>query len=85
MADYIDRSEAKQLLLNYGDSFGANLIEKVPAADIRANRIGQWQTDEDGFYFHCSECGKLGDLVGNWKFCPNCGASMQTEKKAERS
>lgn len=39
-------------------------------------RMGEWVSDEKG-YFHCSECGrKPHDQSATTNFCPNCGARM---------
>lgn len=95
MSDYIKREEiTKYLFAREKILYDAREVErqdevfrvlqevlKLHAADVRENRNGQWKTDRDGFYFFCSECGKMGDLAGNWNYCPNCGASMQTKQK----
>lgn len=65
------------------------VILKVPAADVRENKYGQW-TDrlflksEILHHARCSSCKKICGVCINGKnidarFCPNCGAYMQEE------
>ena len=62
-----------------------DLIENLPAADVRENRRGKWQEDiisfdEDGSEIYapfCSECGKV--FFRETNYCPNCGADMREE------
>ena len=54
-------------------------------------KTGHWimvrplQEDDDGAYL-CSEC-KMGEWgnIGEWKFCPNCGAKMiEIQKRSSK-
>ena len=93
MAEYIKLEDAKKVLRlrlfeeNYSErqvDIFINDISKIQAADVRENVHGKWIYKEDENVFICSKCG--GAMVRNTYFyCPWCGASMQTEKKAERS
>lgn len=46
-----------------------------------AQRTGRWIWDDEGY--HCSECfyhayGNTSEvMLGDFKFCPNCGAEME--------
>lgn len=67
-------------------------MEALPAADVAPVRHGQWERigirGRKGIpiYPCCSACGMVSaayrseweGLRGAWKFCPNCGARMQT-------
>lgn len=53
---------------------------KLPAADVAPVVHGQWIEDHD--YLKCPECGVMVKWdftffdIGNWNYCPNCGAIM---------
>lgn len=52
------------------------LTDKVPTADVKEVKHGEWITDKDGFVT-CSECGE----EHTWDdfrptFCDTCGARM---------
>ncbi len=55
----------------------SGIIEHVPSAQ----RTGRWIWDDEGY--HCSECfyhayGNTSEvMLGDFKFCPNCGAEME--------
>lgn len=63
---------------------------RVPAADVRPVKRGEWVGDYDGYadgmpvydMWSCSVCGKRFDEWDerpSWNFCPNCGADMRWE------
>lgn len=58
------------------------LLEKQPTVDAVEVKHGKW-IDEPikGVRYHCSVCSGRFDYM--WKYCPNCGASMDGEKKHE--
>ena len=68
-----------------------NLIETLPAADVRENVHGEWVEIPDECFasiYRCSNCGanppiEFGEYIFS-NFCPNCGCSMK-EKKDERN
>lgn len=87
MPEYIDR---EALLLRI-DCHGTNrfgmldediraFVKAQPAADVAPVVHGQWIEDHD--YLKCPECGVMVKWdftffdIGNWNYCPNCGAKM---------
>lgn len=54
--------------------------EYTPTADVDPVVHGQWIEDHD--YLKCPECGVMVKWdftffdIGNWNYCPNCGAKM---------
>ncbi len=90
MAEYIDREELLTHQYNASHSnwpqlaemvVGVEDIEDAPAADVAPVVHGRWIEDHD--YLKCSECGVMVKCdftffdIGNWNYCPNCGAKMQ--------
>jgi hypothetical protein len=86
MTDYISREKVLDALLH--EQYGylcEDAINRIPAADVRpvvrAKREDDWETG-------CSTCSACGesylwedyDGVGEWNFCPNCGADMREEQ-----
>lgn len=59
-------------------------IRKQPTVDAVPVRHGLWIENHD--YLKCSECGVMVKRdftfydIGNWNYCPNCGAMMELEK-----
>lgn len=89
MADYIDREALLTYQYNASHSnlpqlaemvVGVEDIEDAPAADVAPVVHGQWIEDHD--YLKCPECGVMVKWdftffdIGNWNYCPNCGAKM---------
>lgn len=82
MADFVSRSKVEFELC------GGNLPEKykafirrvlndknlIPPADVAPVTSGE-KVDVGGFYFRCSECGRLLPFDGN--YCPYCGVSLR--------
>ena len=65
----------------------------IPAADVEPVRHGRWERTDDDWNslstFQCSSCGEEWcfeideDLLSlNYNYCPNCGAKMDLEDKA---
>lgn len=63
----------------------AQMLEKLPAADVAPVVHGRWIVRFDGPYkrrrCYCSHCGKhngVGGIAQNQEkpYCPNCGAMM---------
>ena len=88
MSDYIDKSDAINLLWLYADESCASVVsdfENLPAADVAPVRHGRWifdhMTGEWSYYSCCSECGHQ-DFFANdsvekkYKYCYSCGALM---------
>lgn len=55
-------------------------IEQIPAADVTPVVHGRWIEDHD--YLKCPECSVMVKWdftffdIGDWNYCPNCGAYM---------
>lgn len=99
--DYIKRSEAvarltgKACCVNSPGKVRAfataiNVIETMPAADVKPVRHGRWiEVDDDYAYdenvYRCSECGEEWDILEGtplqnmYYHCPKCGAKMDAE------
>nr|DAQ95645.1 MAG TPA: zinc-ribbon domain protein [Caudoviricetes sp.] len=60
------------------------LINAIPAADVASVVHGRWIEDHD--YLKCPECSVMVKWdftffdIGNWNYCPNCGAKMEGEQ-----
>lgn len=113
MAEYIEREktiskvrrcrfsgknlDSHEMSFNDGIYEAAIAIEKIPAADVRPERHGEW-IDKTQWYGHlgriltqCSECGFEieGDPTSRntgtgGKYCENCGAKMNGKPKRLR-
>lgn len=63
-----------------------NIVDKIPAADVRKAKHGKWVFNKDDACFadgglYCSLCERYGvrDSTGRWNktnYCPYCGAIM---------
>lgn len=80
MAEYINREKTKRLLhIEYAYA-AEQLLDEIPAADVAPVVHGRWIEDHD--YLKCPECGVMVKWdftffdIGNWNYCPNCGAKM---------
>ena len=81
MAEYIKREAALMKLMQDGCS-AKNLqsISDMPAADVAPVVHRRWIEDHD--YLKCPECSAMVKWdftffdIGNWNYCPNCGAKM---------
>ena len=62
------------------------VIDEQPTVDAVPVRHGKWLPREEGVLYPfwerytCSECGKHSD---DTRYCPNCGARMDAERKEE--
>lgn len=93
MSDYISREDAIKGYLNLlkmpGEVFVTevtDLLQTLPAADVRENKKRYWYEDEAGCAI-CSECREYAfetstHHISGWfpRFCPNCGADMREEQ-----
>lgn len=94
MTKYVDIDAVKEAVRGAecdadwdGRSFDAEFIENaldfIPRADVAPVVHGQWIEDHD--YLKCPECGVMVKWdftffdIGNWNYCPNCGAKMDIE------
>ena len=79
-ADYVevweveDQEHGKQLVMAVDD------LKYLPPADVRPFVRGKWIAVNFGD-MRCSNCGGVygvcGGLLGDYNFCPNCGADMR--------
>lgn len=94
MAEYIEREKAIEAMKKAPVAFMGtlnalmDLIEDIPAADVREVKRGKWIIETSRTYFEvrCSECGIKSyvhiedeDTISYANFCPNCGADMREE------
>lgn len=55
-------------------------LEHIPAADVAPVRHGRWRFHGDCGVTECSVCGwSIEEYVGDYAYCPNCGARMDKE------
>lgn len=94
MSDYISREAAiadfeycNQENSTWTPQRVKTLLMRITSADVEPVRYGEWIEDHD--YLKCLECGVMvmRDFtffdIGNWNYCPNCGAKMDLEDKHE--
>ena len=60
-------------------------VRQLPSVNPQEPKIGHWvrnsmdkYTQHAQYYYKCSECRE--DVIGEHKFCPNCGARMVGEE-----
>ena len=87
MDEYIERSAGVSILrakanmavlMDAAPYFekAAQMLEKLPAADVAPVVHGRWGDDGSGIII-CSECGRGYSLIPRYThYCPNCGAKM---------
>ena len=87
MAEYIERSAGVSILrakanmavlMDAAPYFekAAQMLEKLPAADVAPVVHAQWIEDESGIII-CPECKRGYNLIAKYThYCPNCGAKM---------
>lgn len=77
--DHYDRKNGNKHFINGIESV-LEYAENLPAADVAPVVHGEWIEDHD--YLKCPECGVMVKWdftffdIGNWNYCPNCGAKM---------
>jgi hypothetical protein len=72
-----------------GDKERMNLLlhqkhSDCPLIDIEERKVGKWIGEEEGYYSECSCCGASFlwedyKCIGDWKYCPKCGAEITKE------
>ena len=84
---YIDAEVLKSYLNPISrktDSHFLQLIDNIPTADVEEVRHGYWIPVTYGDC-KCSICGNAyglcGGLMGDYNYCPGCGARMDKEKE----
>ena len=53
------------------------LLNDVPAADVKPVLRARWEICSDGYYPFCSNCRNEPQGRSLTDFCPNCGADMR--------
>ena len=84
MAEYIERETAIAWFIPYahaGERIDADVvisdIKGMKAADVFPVRHGRWKCHGDCGVTECSVCGwSVEEYVGDYAYCPNCGAKM---------
>ena len=96
MAEYIERETAKAKIREKFKFVPARIeinevLNSIPAADVRPVVRGKWELSDDLCWHTCSECGADIDVsvgllcyvdneeVCTHNFCPNCGADMREQ------
>ena len=82
-AEELERLFYEQVERGATDLFDAfeDALQDAQTVDAVAVVPGQWIEDHD--YLKCPECGVMVKRdftffdVGDWTFCPNCGAKME--------
>ena len=82
-AEELERLFYEQVERGATDLFDAfdDALQDAQTVDAVAVVRGQWIEDHD--YLKCPECGVMVKRdftffdVGDWNFCPNCGAKME--------
>ena len=55
-------------------------VENFPSSDVALVRHGRWKCHGDCGVTECSACGwSIEEYVGDYAYCPNCGAKMVDE------
>lgn len=81
MSDLISREAAIKMVL-WGGCTAAALgnVVALPVIDAEPVRHGKWKSMGDCGVTECSACEwNTEEYVGDYKYCPNCGAKMDLE------
>ena len=87
MDDLISRAAAvRALASSNGDYLDAlERLEKIPAVDAVPVVHGRWidenQDDSLDPRMRCSICTGVESPLLKWRYCPNCGAKMDGERR----
>ena len=77
----LERRRKLSMSMCEAKQFAVDVIDDIPAADVRANTYGKWNYNERTATFVCSYCGDA--MVRNTYFyCPWCGSYMGGSKDA---
>lgn len=96
MAEYIEREMALSYAFRYSSASGVSVaviegIRKCPTADVVEVRHGKWIEQDDGWggvLYTCSVCRCDWTTIdgtpfeNNMRYCPECGAKMDGERRA---
>lgn len=82
MTDYIEREAVLNILASKNAPWdGYQKVSELPAADVQPVKHGQWLLDNPQYLLsRCSECQCFNSIGYKWKYCPNCGARMNSEE-----
>lgn len=94
--EYIERNalihnmQHPKIETNDGQDFAdwySHCVRCAPTIDVAPVMHGRWIEDDDGDGQHCSECGMdycyMVCDVEKYRYCPNCGAKMERERKCD--
>jgi rubredoxin len=85
MIDYCEKDNKVNgltALFQVGDA-----IMDCPTADVEKRKHGRWEYNKDDGGMYCSACGEIAcsdwDEYHEGKYCPNCGAKMDGERRED--
>lgn len=86
MDEYIKKQPLLEKCKNIvGDLFSTPLIiaeiEKAPAEEVEKIVHSYWEIDCDGYYPYCAHCGTEPEGRTMTKFCGECGAKMDKNRR----
>ena len=99
MSRYIDADEALRMMRNskqdcplkddkkdiwyVAHDCAISCVEAVPTAEVVEVRHGEWKKSSPyNRFMNCSVCG-FGQDHTTFKYCPNCGAKMDGERREQ--
>jgi rubrerythrin len=78
-----DETGIDEFPYTYTNAVKVETILKAPTADVVEVRHGEWtKSSPYNRFMNCSVCG-FGQDHTTFKYCPNCGAKMDGERKQE--
>ena len=90
MSKYVNAADAAEKIAEKHGIRIADLCDTfgdIPAADVTPVVHGRWIEDHD--YLKCPECSVMVKRdftffdIGDWNYCPNCGAYMMGENNGK--
>ena len=73
-------AEIGKTIIEYSESDIGYMIRKRPTVDAVEVVHGRWMCHGDCGVTECSVCGwSIEEYVGDYAYCPNCGAKMDLE------
>ena len=70
-------------LFHHTDEEYKKCVHFKPSADVVEVRHGEWKICSDGYYPFCSKCGVEPQSGTMTRFCPDCGAKMDGERREQ--
>lgn len=97
MAEYIDKEAALSLVqpdapedekaavtIATAKKLVRSIVLRTPAADVAPVVHGRWKCHGDCGVTECSVCGwSIEEYVGDYAYCPECGARMDGDDDAK--